>query len=86
MSPFELLRPRTLADALAAFEGDSAWLAGGHTLIPAMKSRLRTVDRLIDLSAVPGLEGISVEGEHLLVGAMARHRPGPAFTRPCANG
>ena len=46
MSPFELARPRTLAEAAAAFQGDAAWLAGGHTLIPAMKSRLRTVETL----------------------------------------
>lgn len=73
MSPFELARPRTLPQACAAFQGDAAWLAGGHTLIPAMKSRLRTVETLVDLSAIPGLDGITVEGAHLLLGAMARH-------------
>lgn len=73
MTPFTLARPRTLAEAASAFQGDAAWLAGGHTLIPAMKSRLRTVETLVDLSRIPGLDGISVEGTHLLLGAMARH-------------
>jgi aerobic carbon-monoxide dehydrogenase medium subunit len=73
MQPFDLVRPKTLAEATGAFSGDAAWLAGGHTLIPAMKSRLRTVETLVDLSAVPGLADIAVEGDHLVVGAMARH-------------
>lgn len=73
MTPFDLVRPASVPEALSAFQGDAAWLAGGHTLIPAMKSRLRTVETLVDLSRIPGLDGIAVEGEHLLLGAMARH-------------
>lgn len=73
MTPFTLARPRTLADARAAFTGDAAWLAGGHTLIPAMKSRLRSVETLIDLSRVGNLADITRDGDHLRIGAMARH-------------
>jgi len=73
MQPFELVRPTTLADALAAFRGDAAFLAGGHTLIPAMKSRLRQVEILIDLERVPGLTDIRLDGDRLLIGALARH-------------
>lgn len=73
MTPFELVRPGSLAEARSAFQGDAAFLAGGHTLIPAMKSRLRAVETLVDLAKVPGLDGISLEGDRLLLGAMARH-------------
>jgi len=73
MQPFELVRPASLADAAAAFRGDAAFLAGGHTLIPAMKSGLRAVERLVDLGAVPGLDSIAIAGDRLWVGAMARH-------------
>lgn len=73
MQPFTLVRPKSLAEAGSAFAGDAAYLAGGHTLIPAMKSRLRTVETLVDLTAIPGLSEIAVDGAHLVVGALARH-------------
>jgi carbon-monoxide dehydrogenase medium subunit len=74
MHDLVLHRPASLADAAAAFAGaaDPAFLAGGHTLIPAMKSRLRQPDALVDLSGL-GLGGISADGSRLWVGAMARH-------------
>jgi aerobic carbon-monoxide dehydrogenase medium subunit len=73
MQPFTLIRPASRSDATRAFDGDAAYLAGGHTLIPAMKSRLRAVETLVDLSLVPGLAEIAVDGDRLVVGAMARH-------------
>lgn len=73
MQPFDLVRAASLAEATGAFRGDAAYLAGGHTLIPAMKSRLRGVETLVDLSRVPGLAEIRRDGEWLVLGAMARH-------------
>lgn len=78
MRDFALQRPASLADAASAFAsgGEAAYLAGGHTLIPAMKSRLRMPDALIDLSAL-GLNGITRDGaqdlERLWIGAMTTH-------------
>jgi aerobic carbon-monoxide dehydrogenase medium subunit len=68
-------RPANLAEAasLLASGGDVACLAGGHTLIPAMKSRLRAPDALVDLARVPGLSDISYEGDRVWIGAMTRH-------------
>ena len=60
MHPFTLIRQKSLAEAGNAFRGDAAFLAGGHTLIPAMKARLRAVETLIDLTAIPGLDGIAI--------------------------
>ncbi|MFN3592016.1 MAG: FAD binding domain-containing protein [Thermaurantiacus sp.] len=73
MQSFELVRPTSVADATAGFRGDAAFLAGGHTLIPAMKSGLRAVERLVDLGGVPGLDAIGIEFDRLWIGAMARH-------------
>jgi carbon-monoxide dehydrogenase medium subunit len=75
MRGFVLERPATLAAATAAFAGggEAALLAGGHTLLPAMKSRLRMPDTLVDLSQVAGLTGISRDGDRLWIGAMTRH-------------
>jgi carbon-monoxide dehydrogenase medium subunit len=73
MQPFTLVRPASLSQARSEFTGDAAYLAGGHTLIPAMKSRLRSVETLVDLSAIPGLADMSREDDRLVIGAMARH-------------
>jgi aerobic carbon-monoxide dehydrogenase medium subunit len=72
MQHAEFLRPASIADAVAAMVGDAAFLAGGHTLIPAMKARLRAPERLIDLSAL-GLAGITLEGDRLWIGATTTH-------------
>jgi len=75
MRGFEYLKPATLAEAVAALSGgdEAAALAGGHTLLPAMKSGLRAPDRLVDLAGVPGLAGVSEEGARVRIGAMTRH-------------
>ena len=75
MDDFELVRPTSLADAVAAFGagGEAAWLAGGHTLLPAMKARLRAPERLVDLTGIPGLAAITRDGDRLWIGALATH-------------
>lgn len=74
MRDFAFERPTSVAAAAAAFAngGEAAYLAGGHTLIPAMKSRLRMPDALIDLSAM-GLSGIERQGDRMWIGAMTTH-------------
>jgi carbon-monoxide dehydrogenase medium subunit len=75
MRDFAYARPMGLADATAAFAGggEAAYIAGGHTLLPAIKSRLRMPDTLIDLGAVAGLSGVSLDGDTLWIGAMTTH-------------
>lgn len=75
MRDFALHNPASVAAATAAFmgeAGEAAYIAGGHTLIPAMKSRLRMPDALVDLSGL-GLSGITQDGGHLWIGAMTTH-------------
>ncbi|MBZ6378029.1 carbon monoxide dehydrogenase [Pacificimonas flava] len=68
-------RPGTLDDAvrLSGTGEDAAYLAGGHTLIPAMKARLRDPDLLIDLADLDELKGLVTDGERLWIGALTTH-------------
>jgi aerobic carbon-monoxide dehydrogenase medium subunit len=52
---------------------DAKLLAGGHSLIPAMKLRLASPHTLIDLGTVQGLRGVSLDGETLVIGALTVH-------------
>jgi carbon-monoxide dehydrogenase medium subunit len=70
---FDYHVPATLEEAiqLLARHGDSAKvLAGGHSLIPAMKFRLSAPGILIDLNRLDGLRYIREEGNELAIGAM----------------
>jgi carbon-monoxide dehydrogenase medium subunit len=73
MVPFDYQRPSQQLDAVAACEGDARFLAGGQSLVQALKLRLAAPERLVDLAAVPGLSGVRQEGQHLVIGAMTRH-------------
>lgn len=75
MNPFEWLRPTSLDEAYAAFieNDESRYLAGGMSLIPTMKLGLVAPGRLIDLSAIAGLTGISRNGDEIAIGALTRH-------------
>jgi carbon-monoxide dehydrogenase medium subunit len=73
MHAFELDRPATLEDAVALLQAGARPLAGGQTLIASMKLRLSAPGRLADLSRLPGLAGVRMEGTELVIGAMTRH-------------
>ncbi len=71
---FEYESPATLKDALALLSGgDAKILAGGMSLIPMMKLRLATPERLVDLGRIPGLGGITEEAGSIHIGAMTTH-------------
>jgi carbon-monoxide dehydrogenase medium subunit len=48
-------------------------LAGGQSILPAMKLRLASHPHLVDLNRVEGLDGIEQKGRSLVIGAMTRH-------------
>ncbi len=75
MYSFAYHRPASAAEAesLAKKAGDARFLAGGMTLLPALKLRLAQVSDLIDLSRIPDLKGISVTGSEVRIGAMTAH-------------
>jgi len=71
---FEYSKPASLAEALSLLaDGSAKPLAGGMSLIPMMKLRLASPEKLVDLSGVPGLAAISESGGAIKVGAMATH-------------
>ena len=75
MYPFELHRAASAADAAALVPGkaDGKFLAGGQSLLAAMKLRLAAPSDLIDLAAAADLEGIRTDGSTLTIGAMTTH-------------
>lgn len=74
MYSFELEKADSVANAAALLaQTGGRPLAGGQSLIASMKMRLSQPGTLVDLSGVPELKGIRKEGEHLVIGAMARH-------------
>jgi len=72
---FDYESPRTLGEALAllASRPDAKLLAGGHSLLPAMKLRLSAPTTLIDLGRIQGLRYIRDAGDRVAIGAMTTH-------------
>jgi aerobic carbon-monoxide dehydrogenase medium subunit len=73
MYPFAYQRASTARDAVAAFAGDARYLAGGQSLVQAMKLRLSQAERLVDLRDATELRGICIDGDTVVVGAMTPH-------------
>jgi carbon-monoxide dehydrogenase medium subunit len=74
MYAFEYQRPSSRDAAKAAATGaDTRYLAGGQSLIQAMRLRLSQSDRLVDLGGIADLKGIRAEGNGVTIGAMATH-------------
>ena len=65
----------SLDDAVAKLKSDedAKFLAGGQTLIATMKQRLAAPTILIDVTKIPELKGIAVEGDRLVIGAASKH-------------
>jgi carbon-monoxide dehydrogenase medium subunit len=72
--PFDYHAPATLDDALALLgeHGDAKILAGGQSLIPAMRFRLAQPAVLVDINSIGGLAYIREEGGALRIGALTR--------------
>ena len=72
---FDYYRPTTVAEAvkLLSANENAKILAGGHSLIPAMKYRLAQPSALIDIGRIKELSGIKVDGGKLVIGAMTTH-------------
>ena len=73
MYTFEYQRPTTRAAATSALQGDARYLAGGQSLVQAMKLRLSSSERLVDLGGIAELKGIKVDTAGVHIGAMTTH-------------
>jgi len=73
---FDYHTPGTVKEALdllGKYKDDAKLLAGGHSLLPAMRFRLARPAHVVDLRKIPGLSGIKEEGGTLVIGAMTTH-------------
>jgi carbon-monoxide dehydrogenase medium subunit len=73
MYAFEYQRPSNRNEAVAAATGDVRYLAGGQSLIQAMRLRLSSSEKLIDLGGIADLKGITSDGGGFTIGAMTTH-------------
>ena len=74
---FAYAKPRSLDEVFALAEKhgeDAKLLAGGQTLLATLNMRLSSPALLIDITGVPGLTGITVQGNVVRIGALITHR------------
>ena len=73
---FDYVRASSIEEAISlkGANDDSSLLAGGHSLIPAMKLRLSTPQKLIDISGLDQLKNISNNGSYISIGALCTHK------------
>lgn len=74
--PFEYVTAGTPDEAVAHLQRygeDAKLIAGGQSLVPLMRLRLAQPSALVDISRMRGIDGISRDDGHLVVGAGARH-------------
>jgi carbon-monoxide dehydrogenase medium subunit len=72
---FAYFRPKTIAEASALLKKNrgARVLAGGHSLLPAMKFRLATPKALVDIGGIKGLCGVQMRGKAIWIGATTTH-------------
>ena len=73
---FDYRAPTTIDEALsllAANSDEAKILAGGHSLIPAMKLRLAQPGMLVDIGRIKDLAYIREQGDQIAIGAMTTH-------------
>src|SRR6476620_4190823 len=73
---FDYTVPKSLDEAVSLLAADpdgTKILAGGHSLIPAMKLRLAQPQLLIDIARLKDLSYIREDGSQILIGATTTH-------------
>jgi aerobic carbon-monoxide dehydrogenase medium subunit len=75
MYSFEYQKVKSVDEAakIITKDSDAKLLAGGQSLIAAMKLRLAKPSSVVDLGSIKGLSGIKVDGKAVTIGAMTRH-------------
>jgi len=76
-SRFEYDAPKTLEEAIAILDrsgGEAKVLAGGQSLVPMLKLRFASPERIVDINGIPGLDHVRVDADGTLrIGALVRH-------------
>jgi len=75
LKSFEFYEPTTLAEASRLFAEEHAQLlAGGTDIIIGMKALTETPQSVVSLQKIPGLDGITTDGDSINIGAMTTVR------------
>src|SRR6266487_4761900 len=71
---FDYQKATTIDEAITALSnGNGKILAGGHSLLPAMKLRLNQPSKLVDIAGIAALKGIKEEDGEIVIGAATTH-------------
>ncbi|GAA3088503.1 carbon-monoxide dehydrogenase medium subunit [Kribbella aluminosa] len=72
---FDYYAPTTVDEALALLRehSDAKVLAGGQSLMPALRLRLAAPETIVDIGKVDNLRGVRDDGDALVIGAMTPH-------------
>ena len=73
MKNFNFKTPSNSKEATKLATGRSTFLAGGMTLLPAIKLRLAAYSDLINIKKIKGLSGIKVSSKSIRIGATTTH-------------
>ncbi len=74
MYAFDVTRPKTVDEAVAALsQEDAQALGGGQTLIPTLKQRLAAPSALVSLAGIEDMKGVCQDGDTLVIGGGTTH-------------
>lgn len=75
MYSFDVEKPTSIAEAVVALGSDdeAQALGGGQTLIPTLKQRLASPSKLVSLSGIAEMQGISADGSVVSIGGATPH-------------
>ena len=73
MKSFNFKNPLNAKEASKLASGRATFLAGGMTLLPAIKLRLAAYSDLINIKKIKGLSGIKVSSKSIRIGATTTH-------------
>jgi carbon-monoxide dehydrogenase medium subunit len=69
------VRPGSVAEAhhLLLDNPEAKLIAGGQTLVPTLRQRLARPSHVVDIARIAELRGISLVGDHVVIGAATTH-------------
>ncbi|WP_299878350.1 xanthine dehydrogenase family protein subunit M [uncultured Sulfitobacter sp.] len=74
MYNFDFEKPSSVADAVAALGAEDAQaLGGGQTMIPTLKQRLASPSKLVSLTGIADMKGVSASGGAIKIGGATTH-------------
>jgi aerobic carbon-monoxide dehydrogenase medium subunit len=86
---FEYERAGSVDEAVALLgrDEDAKLLAGGHSLVPAMRLRISRPSLLVDIGRLDDLRYVREDGDRIAIGALTRHAAlvrDPVLAQHCA--